>query len=280
MGKFSRTWQLMGASWQLLKQDKKLIVFPLISGVALVIVILLFGVPLYSSGEAQRYLGDPNHPARQMYITLFLFYFISYFVMIYCNSALIACVLKQMDGDQPTLGDGWSAAWQRLPQIFGWALLASTVGFVLRLIEERVGFIGRIVVGLLGMAWTVTAFLVVPVLVAEGKGPIEAYKQSVAMFKRTWGEQLIGNVSFGLVFMLLGILPVAIAVLLGAIISPLTLVVIVPLAVIYLIALALMQSTLQTIYQVAIYRYATDGKAPDGFDSQLIAESFRIKTKR
>ncbi|HVC28126.1 MAG TPA: DUF6159 family protein [Gammaproteobacteria bacterium] len=280
MGKFARTWQLMGASWHLLKQDKKLIVFPLVSGVALACVILLFSVPLYSSGEAQRYASDPNHPAHQMYFALFLFYFISYFVMIFCNSALIACVLKQMDGDQPTLGDGWSAAWQRLPQIFGWALLASTVGFVLRLIEERVGFIGRIVVGLLGMAWTVTAFLVVPVLVAEGKGPIEAYKQSVAMFKRTWGEQLIGNVSFGLVFMLLGILPVAIAVLLGAIISPLTLVVIVPLAVIYLIALALMQSTLQTIYQVAIYRYATDGKAPDGFDSQLIAESFRIKTKR
>jgi Family of unknown function (DUF6159) len=280
MGKFARTWQLMGASWQLLKQDKKLIVFPLVSGVALVFVILLFGVPLYSSGEAQRYVSDPNHPARQMYFMLFMFYFISYFVMIFCNSALIACVLKQMAGDQPTLGDGWNAAWQRLPQIFGWALLASTVGFVLRLIEERVGFIGRIVVGLLGMAWTVTAFLVVPVLVAEGKGPIEAYKQSVAMFKRTWGEQLIGNVSFGLVFLSLGIVPVTIAVLLGVIISPVVLVVIVPLVVIYLIALALVQSTLQTIYQVAIYRYASDGKAPDGFDSQLIAESFRIKTKR
>jgi Family of unknown function (DUF6159) len=280
MGKFARTWQLMEASWQLLKQDKKLIVFPMISGVALAIVILLFGVPLYSSGEAQRYLSDPNHPARQMYVMLFLFYFISYFVMIYCNSALIACVLKQMAGDQPTLGDGWSAAWQRLPQIFGWALLTSTVGFVLRLIEERVGLIGRIVVGLLGMAWTVTAFLVVPVLVAEGDGPVDAYKRSVEMLKHTWGEQLIGNVSFGLVFLLLGIVPVAIAVMLGAIISPVTLLVIVPLVVIYLITLALVQSALQTIYQVAIYRYATDGKAPDGFDSQLIAESFRIKTKR
>ncbi|MGA9855172.1 MAG: DUF6159 family protein [Gammaproteobacteria bacterium] len=277
MGKFARTWQLMGASWQLLKQNKKLIVFPLVSGVALVFVILLFGVPLYSSGEAQRYASDSNHPARQMYFALFLFYFISYFVMIFCNSALIACVLKQMDGDQPTLGDGWSAAWQRLPQIFGWALLASTVGFLLRLIEERVGFIGRIVVGLLGMAWTVTAFLVVPVLVAEGDGPIDAYKRSVEMLKRTWGEQLIGNVSFGLVFLLLGIVPVVVTVLLGSIINPVTLMVIVPLVVIYLIALALVQSALQTVYQVAIYRYATDGKAPDGFDSQLIAESFRIK---
>jgi len=279
MGKFSRTWQLMGASWRLLKQDKRLVVFPLLSAVVLVLVIASFAIPMFATG-AQSYLDAAKHHSPNFYAGLFLFYFVNYFVLIFFNSALIACVLRQMAGGEPSLGYGLSYAWQRLPQIFGWALLTSSIGFVLRLIEERVGFIGRIIVGLLGMAWSITSFLVVPVLVAEGKGPIEAYKQSVAMFKRTWGEQLIGNVSFGLVFMLLGILPAAIAVLLGAIISPLTLVVIVPLVVIYLIALALVQSTLQTIYQVAIYRYATDGNAPDGFDSQLIADSFRIKTKR
>ncbi|MGH8403534.1 MAG: DUF6159 family protein, partial [Gammaproteobacteria bacterium] len=126
MGKFARTWQLMGASWQLLKQDKRLVVFPLISGVALALVIVVFGVPLFATGQAQQYLSSPNHPAQQMYVTLFIFYFVSYFVMIFFNSALIACVLKQMDGEQPTLGDGFRAAWQRLPQIFGWALLSST----------------------------------------------------------------------------------------------------------------------------------------------------------
>jgi hypothetical protein len=277
MGRFARTWQLMGASWQLLKQDKRLVLFPLVSGVALAAVILLFGVPLYASGEAHRYVSDPNHPGRQMYFTMFLFYFISYFVMIFCNSALIACVLKQMDGEQPTLGDGWRAAWQRLPQIFGWALLASTVGFMLRLIEERVGFIGRIVVGLLGMAWAVTAFLVVPVLVAEGDGPIDAYKRSVQMLKRSWGEQIIGNVSFGLIFALLGIVPAIIVVFIAAAAGPAVLVAVGALVVIYLLVLGLVQSTLQTIYQAALYRYAADGEAPSGFDKQLIAEAFRVK---
>lgn len=277
MGKFARTWQLMGASWQLLKQDKRLVVFPLISGVVLALVIATFAVPLFATGQAQHYLSDPNQPARQMYVTLFIFYFVSYFVMIFFNSALIACVLKQMDGGQPTLGDGLRAAWQRLPQIFGWALLSSTVGFVLRLIEERVGFIGRIVVGLLGMAWTVTSFLVVPVLVAEGSGPIDSYKRSVVMLKRTWGEQIIGNVSFGLIFMALGIVPAIVVIVLAAAAGPAAALAAVALVVIYLVALGLVQSTLQTIYQAAVYRYAADGEAPGGFDQQLIAEAFRVK---
>lgn len=277
MGKFTRTWQLMGASWHLLKQDKRLVIFPLISAVVLVLVIAVFGVPLFATGQAQQYLSNPHHPQHQMYVTLFIFYFISYFVMIFFNSALIACVLKQMDGEQPTLGDGLSAAWQRLPQIFGWALLSSTVGFVLRLIEERVGFVGRIVVGLLGMAWTVTAFMVVPVLVAEGVGPIDSYKRSVEMLKRTWGEQIIGNVSFGLIFMVLGIVPTIIVVLLAIAAGPVALMAAGVIVVIYLVGLGLVQSTLQTIYQAAVYRYAADGEAPSGFDKQLIADAFRVK---
>ena len=277
MGKFARTWQLMGASWQLLKQHKRLVMFPLISAVVLALVIAVFGVPLFATGQAQQYLSDPHHPRQQMYVTLFIFYFVSYFVMIFFNSALIAGVLKQMDGEQPTLGDGLRAAWQRLPQIFGWALLSSTVGFVLRLIEERVGFIGRIVVGLLGMAWTVTAFLVVPVLVAEGDGPITAYRRSVEMLKRTWGEQIIGNVSFGLLFMVLGVVPAIIVMLLAAAAGPAALMVVGAIVVIYLVGLGLVQSTLQTIYQAAVYRYAADGEAPGGFDKELIAGAFRVK---
>lgn len=277
MGKFARTWQLMGASWQVLKQDRKLIVFPLISSVILALVIVAFGVPLFATGDAQRYLSDPNRPRQQLYVTLFIFYFVSYFVMIFFNSALVACVLRQMDGDQPTIGDGFNAAWQRLPQIFGWALLTSTVGFALRLLEQRVGFIGRIVVGLLGMAWTVTAFLVMPVLVAEGDGPIGSYRRSVEMLKRTWGEQIIGNVSFGLIFAVLGVIPAIIVMLLAASGGPVVLVGLGAVMAIYLVALGLVQSTLQTIYQAAVYRYAADGEAPGGFDKEWIAEAFRLK---
>ena len=280
MGKFTRTWQLMGASWRTLQQDKRLIVFPLVSGVALAIIIALFAVPLFIGLGGHPQDSGPARFPPQMYLALFVFYFLDYFVIIFFNSALIACVLKQIDGEQPTLGYGLVFAWQRLPQIMGWALLTSSVGMLLRLLEEKVGFIGRIVVGLLGMAWSVTSFLVVPVLVAEGTGPIESYKRSVEMLRQTWGEQIIGNVSFGLIFSLFGIVPAVILFFLAVQAGTAALLVVGAIMAVWLVALALVQSTLQSIYQVAIYLYAANGEAPPGFNKQLVAEAFREKQSR
>ncbi|HJR13588.1 MAG TPA: DUF6159 family protein [Rhodanobacteraceae bacterium] len=280
MGKFARTWQLMDASWQMLKRDKRLVVFPLISGAALAIIIALFATPLLVEFGGHARPNGPISMSPQMYAAMFLFYFLDYFVIIFFNSALIACVLKQIDGEQPSLGYGLAFAWQRLPQILGWALMTSTVGILLRLLEEKVGFIGRIVVSLLGMAWSVTSFLVVPVLVVEGSGPIESYKRSVEMLKRTWGEQIIGNVSFGLIFALFGVVPAIILFFIAIQAGKVALLVIAAILVIYLVALGLIQSTLQTIYQVAIYLYAANGEAPAGFDSQLVADAFREKSAR
>src|SRR6185312_3033231 len=280
MGKFARTWQLMGASWRMLLQDKRLIVFPLISGVALAILIALFAVPMFVAFAGHPKPSGPVHMTLPMYAAMFVFYFLDYFVIIFFNSALIACVLKQIDGEQPTLGYGLAVARQRLPQILGWALLTSTVGIVLRLLEEKVGFIGRIVVGLLGMAWSVTSFLVVPVLVVENTGPIESYKRSVEMLKRTWGEQIIGNVSFGLIFGLFGILPAMVLFFFAIGAGAGAMLVVGAILVPWLVALALVQSTLQTIYQAAIYVYATSGEAPPGFDKQLVSEAFAPKQSR
>jgi hypothetical protein len=149
---------------------------------------------------------------------------------------------------------------------------------LLRMLEERVGFIGKLIVGLLGMAWSVTSFLVVPVLVVEGSGPIESYRRSVEMLKRTWGEQIIGNVSFGLIFALFGILPAILLFIVAAKFGPAALLAAGAVLVVWLIALGLVQSTLQTIYQAAIYRYAANGEAPPGFDGGMIAEAFRQKS--
>jgi hypothetical protein len=277
MGKFARTWRLMGASWQLLAQDKRLVVFPLVSGIALAAVIGLFAVPMFVAMGGPVHAAAQWHASPQMYLAMFVFYFLAYFVIIFFNAGLIACVLKQMDGEQPTIGYGLAFAWQRLPQICGWALLASSVGMLLRMLEERVGFIGKLIVGLLGMAWSVTSFLVVPVLVVEGSGPIESYRRSVEMLKRTWGEQIIGNVSFGLIFALFGILPAILLFTVAAKFGPAALLAAGAVLVVWLIALGLVQSTLQTIYQAAIYRYAANGEAPPGFDGGMIAAAFREK---
>ncbi|HUK83392.1 MAG TPA: DUF6159 family protein [Verrucomicrobiae bacterium] len=276
--RISYTWSLMRASWDVLKQDKTLLLFPLLSGVSCLVVLASFAVPMWLTGVWE----SPKHEATQAqqvlyYGTLFLFYLVNYFVITFFNTAIISCAVLRMIGGQPTVADGFREAASRLPQIAGWALVSATVGLVLRIIEDRSEKIGRIVAGLLGMAWTVVTYLVVPIIVVERKGPFAALKGSTALLKKTWGEQLIGNFSFGGVLMLL-LLPAvglfALGILSG---SGVTLVLCILLAGVYVLALSLVQSALQSIFQAAVYLYARDGTEPAGFSSDLLASAMRTK---
>ena len=273
MGKTSQTWSFMRASWLVLKMDKKLLIFPLISGICCLFVIVSFVMNVE--------LPENDASNTTTYLIIFLFYFCNYFVIVFFNSAVIACATIRMGGGDPKVSDGLRAAITRLPLIAGWALVSSSVGLVLRIIESRFEKAGELVASLLGMAWTMVSFLVIPILVIEKKGPISAFKESKLLLKKTWGEQVVGHFGFGLIFFLLS-LPALI--LIGAVIAAVTGVLIVPLegmtgiamlimivlAVIYLIVLALIQSTLQAIFQAAIYLYARKGEVPAGFELEML----------
>ncbi len=276
MGKIARTWSLMSECWQVLKQDKSLLVFPLISGICCLLLLASFAVPLYTTGNWQ----PPGHDAttqRQVayYGTLFAFYVCNYFIVVFFNAAIVACAASRMGGGNPTIGDGLRAATSRLPVIAGWALVSATVGLVLRIIEDRSEKIGQIVAGLLGMAWTVVSFLVVPILVVENKGPIAALQDSTALLKKTWGEQLVSNFSFGMIFFLLAIPAIGLIILGAAAGSTSVLILCVGLAVVYLIVLALVQSALQAIFQTALYLYARDGQVPPGFHAEVLGTAMK-----
>ena len=264
----------MSNCWEVLKQDKGLLVFPLISGFCCLLLLASFAIPMYATNSWQPPVQDAT-PARQAayYGTLFLFYFCNYFVVVFFNAAIVACAAARMSGGNPTVGDGFRAAASRLPVIFGWALVSATVGLLLRIIEDRSEKIGRIVAGLLGMGWTVVSFLVVPILVMENKNPLAALKDSTVMLKKTWGEQLASSFSFGLIFFVLAI-PAFLLVALGVFAHSMTLLAVcIALAVVYLIALALIQSALQSIFQAALYLYARDGQVPEGFHTEVLRDA-------
>ena len=274
MGKFSHTWSLMGASWEVLKKDKEILIFPLISGICCLLVMASFAIPLFASDNWR----PPGEEAAigelvEYYAILFLFYFCNYFIIVFFNSAIIACAVIRMGGGDPTVKDGFRAAFSRIGLIVGWALVSATVGIILRIIEDRSKAVGKFVAGFLGLAWSVASFLVIPILVVEKKGPITAVKDSAVLLKKTWGEQIIGNFSFGLVFFLLSI-PAFILIVLGILAgSPAAIITCVGLGALYIILLALIQSALQAIFQAAVYLYARDGKTPAGFEPQLLMNS-------
>jgi hypothetical protein len=186
-------------------------------------------------------------------------------------------------GEPTSVGAGLALARQKLPHIFGYALIAATVGLMLRMIQERLGLIGRLVVGFIGLAWTVATFLVVPILASQDTGPIDAVKRSVELLKRSWGENLIGNGGIGIVFGVAMVLAVLLgAVLIGAAFvlqSIVAIVLAVIVVVLGLTLLGLIQASLQGIYSAALYRYAEAGDASIGFDQALLQQAFAPKKK-
>ena len=276
MGKITRTWSLMSECWQVLKQDKSLLVFPLISGICCLLLLASFAIPIYATGAWE----PPGHDAttqRQVayYGTLFAFYVCNYFIVVFFNAAIVACAAVRLSGGNPTMADGLRADVSRLPVIAGWALVSATVGLVLRFIEDRSEKVGQIVAGLLGMGWTIVSFLVVPILMVENKGPVEALRDSTALLKKTWGEQLLSNFSFGMMFFLLAIPAFALIMLGFYLCGAVAMIACIGLAVIYLIALALVQSALQAIFQTALYLYARDGHVPEGFHAEVLENALR-----
>ncbi len=271
----------MGTSWQILKKDPEMLIFPLLSGICCLIVVASFAIPLLESSGIDGLIPPEKGATTQQqliyYGALFLFYFCNYFVIVFFNSAIVSCAVIRMRGGNPTVGGGIRSAAARLPLIVGWALVSATVGLVLKMIENRSEKVGRLVAGLLGMAWSITSFLVVPILVVEGAGPISALKQSAVLLKKTWGEQLIGNFSFGFLFFLLA-LPIVGVLALGFL-SGNTAVLIgcVAVVVVYAIGLALVQSALQVIFQAAVYVYARENKVPEGFEADMLRNAIRVR---
>jgi hypothetical protein len=215
------------------------------------------------------------------YVIGFLFYVVQYTVIFFCNTALVGAALIRLRGGDPTVADGFRIAMSRFGAILGYALIAATVGMILRTIAERAGFIGKIVVGLIGFAWNVATYLVVPVLAVENVGPIDAIKRSASYLRKTWGEQIVGNLGLGAAFGLLTLGTVLSGGLLfvGACYTgsvPL-MVTVGALLVIALIAIALVSSALSGVYAAAVYRYAAEGETGAFFSADMVRSAFRQK---
>ena len=283
-GKFSNTWELMGDSWQVIKADKELLVFPLVSMICCLLVVASFAIPIFAAEGGQQAEHEQMFSNAGDYFTAFMFYFCNYFIIIFFNTALIACATIRLQGGDPTVADGFGAAFRRFHIIFGWALVSATVGLILRVIEERSEFVGRLVAGLLGMAWTAVSFLVIPVMVVEEKSPLAALKESTILLKKTWGEQLISGFSFGLVYFVMAIPGYLIGALGFYLLMTEVMVAAIAcfvLAIVYMIILGLVNYAQQSIFQAALYFYAKDGHLPetanDLFPADSMAGAYAVK---
>jgi hypothetical protein len=277
--RIKRSFDLVRASARMLRQDTHLILFPVISALTMLLVVAAFVLPLFGVASIDG-IGRGG-----VYSVAFLFYVVQYFVVFYFNVALVGAVMIRLDGGAPTLADGLRVANGRLGAILGYAVIAATVGVILRAIQERVGFIGRLIVGLIGASWTIATFLVVPVIVERNRGPIAAIAESADLLKITWGENLAGQagigVAFAAMYVALGGSVAVLGVLVfrhAAAVSPALMVAFAAVVALAVLAAFLAHATLSAIYSAVLYRYAVHGSDTPGFDGHTLGAAFQPKT--
>ncbi len=276
--RLSNSWELVKSSARVLMADKELLVFPLISSIGVMIVSAVFIVPSIFANLFDAAL--PKNLQVVRYVVLFLFYVVQYTVIFYMNTALVGAALIRLRGGDPTLKDGFQIASKHFGPIVGYALIAATVGVILKSITDRSKGLGRFVVNLIGLAWNLATFLVVPVLAVEDVGPVDAVKRSVELLKRTWGEQIAGNIGLGSVF---GLIILGVVVVGGALIgvafavfeSPVLAIVFGAGMVLMFVLIGLVNSTLSGIYTAAVYQYAVSGQSDGFFEPGLVENAFR-----
>ena len=285
--RFDRSMKLFSASWSVLREDKSLAIYPFISAITGLIVMATFAIPVLTMYLHTHTTVDAYGASRMSaqvdpvgWVLMGVGYFVLIYVGIFCNAALIYAANERLTGTGPgTVASGFAGAASRAGAFLPWALVSATVTVVLRSLEQKFGILGRIVIAVVGIAWTLVTYLVVPVIVLEGESTGKAISRSAKLFKGTWGENVIGNAGFG--FFNFCVVVSAMALFMLGVMAGTTTAIIVCglLALTWLIVASQVLIALAGIYRVALYRYAVDGVGPAAYTMFDFDGAFRPKKK-
>jgi hypothetical protein len=210
-------------------------------------------------------------------------YFISMFLATFLNVAYYSEIIAALNGRGVSLRRGFGVARRRLPAILAWSLMAGLVGWLIRAVQERLPFGGRIVMGLIGIAWSVATVFAIPVIIQEesARNPLKILRQSAATLKRTWGEGLLGYIGFSAsrtAIFLLSLLPFLLGCGLAYLSHSILIFVISSILwMICLMAVAYVSGVASQVYRCALYIYAAEGVIPEPYNQELMDGAWRIK---
>lgn len=284
--KISRSWEFAKMSYRILWRHKELIVFPAVSMIAAMIVTASFFFPLAMTGTLWKWLAFMDTETEGgggvlVYVTAFLFYFCNYFVIVFFNVGLIANVFRAINGEATSISYGFAFAFRRLPQIVLWALVSAFLGVAIKALEKCHKKAGKIIAAVLGATWTALTYFVVPIIVVEGVGPVQAFKKSVATLRETWGTAVVGGFSLGMLgFLVLLPFLVLFAVLAFLAIGGKSIVgTAMALTGIFVLVMlhAAITSAADMVFKALLYCHATGRSLPADVDSSELAFAFVAK---
>jgi Family of unknown function (DUF6159) len=272
ISRFKASWLLLKESLRFLRADSELLLVPVIATIIMVLLFAMLIIGLLVSGFVT---ATPDEAwTTQGLIFIAGSYLITAFVVAIATAMVAHTVAVRARGQNATIGQSLWVALRHLPALFMWALLSATVGVVLRAISERSQWLGRIATSFLGAAWGVVTYFVVPAIIIDKKSTFAALSRSGTVFKQTWGETLITNISLGLIFLALH--TVAILLFLAAFFVsvetgiPSVFVIGGIVYVVWLFAAIALQHVLNSIVVTLLYIYATADTPPENFNVMLL----------
>jgi hypothetical protein len=278
MGRISRGWALTRQSWDVLKGDASLALFPILSTIfATLAMVSIWAPTLITRGVFDHQTVERNDPV--VYAAGVASAYVSTFIALFFNVALAACAARSMRGEDTKVREGLAAAARRIGPILGWTVVSTTFGLLLRAFENRVPLLGKIAAGIAGAAWGIATFFVGPVIALEGTGPLKSLQHSAAIIKARWGEgatgaATIGFVTVGFSFAIASVAIVGVVMLLEGGQALLGYAVL-AIAVVLMFGAAVVSATLSQVFRVAVYDYALSGQTPGGFAGQQLQAAFQ-----
>ncbi len=286
LGVFSRSWEITKLSFNIIKQDKELLLFPLLSGFFSLLFLISMVLPTILSSIAT---GGSQLSGIE-FLVMFIIYLGLAFIATFFNVCVVYTTKKRFEGGNATFKESLSYAMSKLRLILSWSLLAATVGIILRIIDrlaQRIGGAGQAILGLLngilGMVWSIITIFVVPAMVYHDLGPKEAIKKSVEVLKKTWGESLIRYYGLGIIQFLFILAGAAMVFLLFFLLVPLGIIgvgIVILLGIVYLAIVLLAFSVANTVFNVALYLYAEKGKVPQGYTQEIMKSAFKVNQEK
>ncbi len=301
-GKFARSWAMFTASLQVLRQHPRLLLFPIVTFVCTLVITAFFLAPAvfyptgFSLNEGEHWFAlaqiaglqpdgagaAPVRPEPIVYAYGAVIYLVSMFIATFANTAFYHEIMQAFAGEAVSIRSGVAFAMTRLRSILMWSLFAGLVGLIIKALEERFGWIGRLVMRFVGVVWSVASVFAIPVIIREGNpNPLKLLRSSASTLRQTWGEALIGylGVTFGGWIVAIGSIVFlgGMGVLSGVLQTPWPIISAVAVWLVAIITYGFLMTMVGHIYRCALYIYASEGVVPAPYDAGMMDAAWKVK---
>ncbi len=280
MDKFQRSWDITKLTFKILKNDKVMLLFPLLSSLFSILFIVALIVPFVILST----FGVTQQNGVASIIALFVLYFGLAFLATFFNVCVVYYTKKVFRNEEVTFKSTISFAFSNLKLIIYWAIVSATVSVLIRILENitrRMGGIGqmisRILLASVAMGWAIATVFVIPSIVYNKKTPFDAIKESVETLRKTWGESIIRYAGLNIIQFIVTLIGVVILggiTILSFILNLYVGIVMLIITIIFVVVNVLVFQVANDIFNTALFEYAQNGIVPSGYNQKALSDAF------